>query len=1351
VSEPSIDEVRELRARLDGLTIRDAARLGRRLAGLRGRATPDKLAHIARQITAGEALIAARSAAVPPITYPDLPVSEHREELAKAINDHQVVVVAGETGSGKTTQLPKICLDLGRGVRGTIGHTQPRRLAARTVAARIAEELGCPLEQDRRAGGTSRSRGTAQRPGIEPVGYTVRFTDQAGDRTLVKLMTDGILLAEIQRDRRLLRYDTLILDEAHERSLNIDFLLGYLRELLPRRPDLKVIVTSATIEPARFAAHFGGAPIVEVSGRTYPVEIRYRPLEVPVPLNDTAGTDGIADPDDPDHEVVRTEMRDQTEAIIDAIDELAHQPLGDVLVFLSGEREIRDTSDALRGVVGPHTEVLPLYARLPTAEQQRVFQPRGAVSGTSRLSRRIVLATNVAETSLTVPGIRYVVDPGSARISRYSRRTKVQRLPIEPISQASAAQRAGRAGRTAPGVCIRLYSEQDFASRPRYTDPEILRTNLAAVILQMAALHLGDIENFPFLDPPERRSIRDGVQLLQELGAFDSAGALTDTGRKLAQLPLDPRVGRMILQADTEGCVREVLVLAAALSIPDPRERPADREDAARQKHARFADEHSDFISYLNLWRYLGEQRKARSGNAFRRMCHEEFLHYLRIREWQDLTGQLRSIAADLGIREADDPERADPARVHAALVAGLLSHIGLREELRGGSSREYAGARNSKFVLAPGSVLTKRPPRWIVVADLVETSRLYGRIAARVDPDTLERVGAHLVQRAYSEPHWETERGAVMAYERVTLYGLPLVPRRRVGYAAVDPVLARELFIRHALVDGDWQTRHHFFRDNARLRAELAELEERARRRDLLVDDDEICALYDARIPAEVVSARHFDAWWTKQRHRTPDLLTFTRDELLRVPDAPERPDSWQAGDLSLPLTYRFEPGAADDGVTVHVPVDVLARLGGEDFGWQVPALREELVTALIRSLPKDLRRNFVPAPDTARAVLGAIDPGGEPVLEGLQRELRRRTGILVPIDAFDLDKLPDHLRVTFAVEGPDGAELARGKDLDTLRERLAGSTRRAVADAVAGEVERSGLRTWPDDLDELPRTVEREAGGHIVRGYPALVDAGTTVDVRVFATEAERDAAMVAGTRRLLRLSVASPVKSLEKSLNPRTRLFLGVNPDGSLSALLGDCADAATDVLAPVPVWTKAQFSAMRDRVADQLAPTTRDVLRRVENVLTVLQQVELALPGQPSAAQAEAVDDIRGQLDSLLGGSGRSGPAAAVGFVTATGAAHLADLARYLTAIGRRLDRLPHAPAADRDRMLRVHAVQDAYDELVQALSPGRAAAADVRDIAWMIEELRVSLWAQQLGTPRPVSEQRIYRAIDAIEP
>ncbi|MEB3068225.1 ATP-dependent RNA helicase HrpA [[Mycobacterium] vasticus] len=1301
VVEPSVAQLRTL---LDELTVRDAVHFGRRLKDLRP-GKPEQLRKLAERMGAAQALVAARSAAVPEVRYPDLPVSARRDEIAASIRDHQVVVVAGETGSGKTTQLPKICLELGRGIRGTIGHTQPRRLAARTVAQRIAEELGCPLG--------------------DVVGYAVRFTDRVSDRTLVKLMTDGILLAELERDRRLLRYDTLIIDEAHERSLNIDFLLGYLRELLPRRPDLKVIITSATIEPQRFAEHLGGAPIVEVSGRSYPVEIRYRPLELPVALGSGAASNDPDNPDDPDREIIRTETRDEIEAIVDAVHELSAEPPGDVLVFLSGEREIRDTAEALGGL--PNTEILPLYARLSTAEQQRVFAP-------ARAGRRIVLATNVAETSLTVPGIRYVIDPGNARISRYSRRLKVQRLPIEPISQASASQRSGRCGRTAPGVCIRLYSEADFDARPRYTDPEVLRTNLAAVLLRMASLRLGEVAEFGFLDPPDARSIRDGVALLVELGAFTADGAITAVGRRLARLPVDPRLGRMILAAETEGCVREVLVLAAALTIPDPRERPADREEAARAKHARFADDDSDFTAYLNLWSYLTDQRKALTGSSFRRMCRHEFLHYLRIREWQDLVGQLRSIAADLGIRESGEP--AQPAAVHAALLAGLLSHVGMRRD----DGREFAGARNSKFVLAPGSVLAKRPPRWTVVAELVETSRLFGRTAARIAPETVERVAADLAQRSYSEPHWDAQRGEVMAFEKVTLYGLVLAARRRVGYARVEPVVARELFIRHALVERDWVSRHRFLADNAALLGELQELQDRVRRSDLIVDDDTVYDLYDSRIPAEVISARHFDGWWRKQRHRTPELLTFTREELLRTDavDA-DRPDSWAAGDVALPLSYRFEPGAADDGVTVHVPIDVLARLGGDEFAWQVPALREELLTALIRSLPKDLRRNFVPAPDTARALLPALESLTGPLLEALTGELRRRTGVSVPVDAFDLTRLPAHLRVTFAIEAADGSEVARGKDLAALQDRLADSARDAVADAVGAEWERAGLRDWPDDVDTLPRAVQQLVSGRMVRGFPAFVDDGDSAGLRVFATEAQQRAELRAGIRRLLRCAVASPVKSVERQLSSQSRLMLKANPDGSLAALIDDCADAATDALTPTPVWTRDEFAAARAQVAAHLVPATADVLARVEKVLAAARDVQLALPAQPPVAHAEAIADINGQLDALL----------APGFVVATGRDRLADLTRYLLAAGRRLEQLPRAVQADRDRMARVAGVADAYRAVLASIGPERQRDDDVRDIARQIQELRVSLWAQQLGTPRPVSEQRIMRALNEL--
>jgi ATP-dependent helicase HrpA len=1258
----STPSVAELRQRIGQLTLRDADRLGTRLA------RRVDLRRLAGQVDRAEQLVAQRAAAVPTITYPPLPVSERRDEIAAAIREHQVVVLAGETGSGKTTQLPKICLEIGRGIRGTIGHTQPRRLAARTVAQRIADELRTPLG--------------------DVVGYTVRFSDHVSDRTLVRLMTDGILLAEIQRDPRLLRYDTIIVDEAHERSLNIDFLLGYLTSLLPRRPDLKLIITSATIDPERFARHFNGAPIVEVSGRTFPVEIRYRPLEA-----EALDEDGV---------VTRVAPRDQTEGIVDAAHELMREGPGDILVFLSGEREIRDTAEALRGMDG---EVLPLYARLSTADQHRIFEPHSR--------RRIVLATNVAETSLTVPGIHYVIDPGTARISRYSRRTKVQRLPIEPISQASARQRAGRCGRTADGICIRLYSEGDFEARPAFTEPEILRTNLAAVILQMKALGLGDLERFPFVEPPDRRSIRDGMALLEELSALTADGALTPTGRQLAQLPVDPRVGRMIVEAQRQDCVREVLVIAAALSIPDPRERPVDQEEAARQKHARFADERSDFIGFLNLWRYLGEQRRERSGNQFRRMCREEFLHYLRIREWQDLVGQLRQIAKSLDIEEST--QDADPGHIHAALVTGLLSHVGMRAD-----AREYLGARNSRFVIAPGSVLARRPPPWVIAAELVETTRLYARVAARVDPVAVERMAGHLVVRSYSEPEWDARRGAVMSRERVTLYGLPLVAGRRVQHA--DPVEARELFIRHALVEGDWDTRHAFLRENRALLESLAELEARTRRRGLLIGDEELFAFYDRRIPADVTSARHFDAWWKQARRANPALLTLTQQDVLRADIIDEQPTEWHAGDAALPVTYRFEPGAADDGVTVHVPLDVISRLGGAEFSWQVPALREELVTALIRSLPKDLRRHFVPAPDTARAVLAAIRPGGEPLLDVLQRELHRRSGVLIPRDAFDLDRVPAHLRVTFAVEDASGDVLARGKDLGALQRDFAEPARQSVAAATG--IERVGLTDWPDDLESLPRVVDH--------AYPAFVDAGSTVAIRVFATAAEQHAASRPGVRRLIRLTVPSPAKAV--ALTRRGRLL-------GLAAMLDDCADAAVDSLIADPPSDRATLEKLREAVRADLPASMRDVVALTENVLVAAQDVRLALRADPPAAQREAVDDMRAQLVELLPG----------GFVTTTGRARLRDLERYVRAITRRLERLPRDVEVDRARMQRVQAVQAAFDDLRRALPAGRAAASDVADIRWLIEELRVSLFAQQLGTARPVSEQRIYRAIDSVTP
>ncbi len=958
-------------------------------------------------------------------------------------------MVAGETGSGKTTQLPKLCLELGR---GRIAHTQPRRLAARTVAARIAEEMKVPLG--------------------ETVGYAVRFRDRSSRDTQVRLMTDGLLLAEIRRDKLLKRYDTIIVDEAHERSLNIDFLLGYLVRVLPRRPDLKVIITSATIDPERFSRHFGDAPVVEVSGRTYPVETRYQPVE------------------DPD--------RDQEDAIADACDELLREAAHRATCWCSsrGEREIRDTADVLRGRLD--VEVLPLYARLSASEQQRVFKPHA--------KRRVVLATNVAETSLTVPGIRYVVDPGTARISRYSARLKVQRLPIEPISQASADQRKGRCGRTSDGICIRLYSEEDFDERPRFTDPEILRTNLASVILQMAAIGLGKVEDFPFLDPPDQRQIRDGIRLLEELGALDAVGRLTKIGRRLAELPVDPRMGRMVLEADRLGCSEEVIVIAAALSIQDVRERPSDQTAQADQLHARFTDPDSDFISFLNLWQYLRELQRSLSSNQFRKRCLAEHLHHLRVREWQDLVAQLREAAKGVGVRFNRTP--AEAVEVHRALLSGLLSHVGMKDA----SSRDYTGARGARFAVFPGSGLFKKPPSWVMVAELVETTRLWGRVAARVDPADVEPLAGHLVKRTYSEPRWDPRRGSVVATERVTLYGLPIVTDRKVQYGRIDPVLSRELFIRRALVEGEWETRHAFVAENRRLVEEVEALEHRARRRDILVDDEALFGFFDARVPEDVVSAAGFDRWW---RDQPPDLLTYTRDALVRDVEAVDDrawPATWRQGELTLDLDYRFEPGAEDDGMTVMVPLQALGAVRADRFEWLVPGLREELVTALIRGLPKDLRRRLVPVPETAARALARLEPRRRPLAEDLSRAI---DVFSIPPGTWDFSTLPPHLRPTFRVVDDRRGVLASGKSLSDVRARVR-PLLRAELTAASSKLERTGLTAW--EIGSLPREVTLRGTGQAVRAYPALVDEGSSVGVSVLETPGAQRASMWAGTRRLL-----------------------------------------------------------------------------------------------------------------------------------------------------------------------------------------------------------------------------------------
>ena len=1306
------------------------------------------------------------------ISYPaELPVSERREDLMAAIAAHQVTIIAGETGSGKTTQIPKMCLELGLGENGLIGHTQPRRLAARTVAERIAEELGVDIGQE--------------------VGFQVRFTGEVSRATKVKLMTDGILLAEIQRDKLLRKYNAIIIDEAHERSLNIDFILGYLKRILPQRPDLKVIITSATIDPERFANHFGTpekpAPIIEVSGRTYPVEIRYRPLSQP-----PAGTD---EEDASDDEL--EEDRDPLDAVCDAVDELAAEAPGDILVFFSGEREIRDAAEALNARIQSNrrlagTEVLPLFARLSLQEQHKVFHPGN--------KRRIVLATNVAETSLTVPGIKYVIDTGTARISRYSHRTKVQRLPIERVSQASANQRSGRCGRVSDGIAIRLYSEEDFESRPQFTDPEILRTNLAAVILQMTAMGVArgpkDVEDFPFVEPPETRAINDGVTLLRELGALapakaqdatggaKSGGGLTAVGQKLAQLPVDPRLGRMIVEAGKRGCVREVMILAAALTIQDPRERPTDKQQLASEKHNRFKDENSDFTGFLNLWNYLQEKQQELSSSAFRRLCRAEFINYLRVREWQDLFAQLRQLARPLGI-SLDNKRLADPVGnhdgVHISLLSGLLSHVGILDERK----REYAGARGSRFAIFPGSALFKKSPTFVMAAELVETSRLWARVAAKFDPLWAEQVAPDLVKRSYSEPHWSTRQGAVMAYEKVTLYGVPIIAQRRINYGRVDPVVARELFIRHALVEGDWKTHHKFFHRNRALLQEVEELEARMRRRDLLVDDETLFEFYDARIGPEVVSERHFDKWWKEARQENPDLLDYDKSLLLSDDadnlDVSAYPKTWLHKGFELPLTYEFHPVAPgsppnpNDGVTAEVPVLFLNQLDDKAFRWLIPGQRVELVTALIKSLPKQIRKNFVPAPDVARQAVAVLesdfDPASDELEPSLELALRRIRGSIIPPGSWNWDAVPPHLRVTFKVVDSKGRVLGEGKNLPALQEELAPATRRAIAESLgatpastaprgkaartggkaddggtsrvqaaaqvpagsapAGFREQEGLTEW--SFGTIQRQVSNIVKGHTVTGYPALVDQGKSVALRVFQTSDEQQDAMRGGVIRLLALRVPAPDRYVLEHLSNTEKLTFSQNPHGSVSALIADCALAAIDKLTPPELpWDRQSFDALYEVVRAELIDTVFSVTAVVERILASTRRIEKQLKGTTSLALISALNDIKSQLEQLV----------YPGFVARTGYAQHSQLPRYLAAIEKRLERLPGNVQRDGLSMAVVQRLEDDYDDAVSALLPGRRAGGELAQVRWMIEELRVSLFAVELGTAYSVSEKRI---------
>lgn len=1251
-------------------------------------------AEIQQQIEQARLRVEQRKSAVQnPIVFPEsLPVSQRKVEIQKLLSEHQVIVVAGETGSGKTTQLPKMCLELGFGNLGMIGHTQPRRIAARSVAARIAEELETEL------GGL--------------VGYKVRFNDQISDDTQIKLMTDGILLAEIQNDRFLNQYSCLIIDEAHERSLNNDFILGYLKQLLPRRRDLKLIITSATIDVERFSKHFNNAPIIEVSGRTYPVEVRYRP-------------------------VVEEDDQDQLQGILNAVDELQAEGRGDILIFMNGEREIRDTAEALQKQNLKHTEILPLFARLSAQEQNKIFHPSGL--------NRIVLATNVAETSLTVPGIKYVIDPGTARISRYSYRTKVQRLPIEPISQASANQRKGRCGRVSEGICIRLYSEEDFNSRPEFTDPEILRTNLASVILQMTALGLDDIEAFPFVDAPDERHIQDGVKLLEELGAFETVQTksgekrlLTRVGRQLAQLPVDPRLAKMILSAVNFGCVYEMMIIVSALSIQDPRERPQEKQQASDEKHRRFADKKSDFLAFLNLWRYLQEQQKESSKNQFRRQCQKDFLNYLRIREWQDIYHQIR-----LTVREMSLPinsEKAEYQQIHTALLSGLLSHIGLKEA----EKQQYLGARNAHFAIFPNSVLFKKQPKWVMAAELVETSKLWGRMVAEIEPEWIEPLAEHLIKKSYSEPRWSKSRGAVIADEKITLYGVPIVAARPVNYGAIDPRVSREIFIQSALVEGDWNTKHKFFKKNLQLICEIEELEHKSRRRDILVDERTLFEFYDQRISTEVVSQKHFDTWWKKAQQKDPELLNFERSFLIN--DDAEKvskldfPNFWHQGNLKLKLTYQFEPGTDADGVTVHIPLPLLNQVEMTGFDWQIPGLREELVIALIKSLPKSYRRNFVPAPNYAQAFLSRTVPLEKPLLDTLIYELRRMTGVTVEAEQWNWEQIPSHLKMTFRVVDENDKKIAESMNLDELKFSLKDRVQESISAVADDGIEQSGLHIW--SFADLPQCYEQKQRGFSVKAFPAIVDEKDAVGIKLFETEFEQAVAMQQGLRRLLLLNVPSPIKYLHEKLPNKAKLGLYFTPFGRVLDLIDDCIACAVDKLIADFggfVWDEAGFEKLRDFVRENLNEVTVDIAQKVEQILSLNHALNQRLKGKMDFTMAFALSDIKSQLAGLV----------YQGFVQKSSYDRLPDLQRYLQAVDKRIDKLAQDVNRDRAAMLRVEQVQQAYQQLLAKLPKSKPISDEIAEIRYMIEELRVSLFAQQLGTKYHVSDKRVLNLITNI--
>jgi ATP-dependent helicase HrpA len=1249
-----------------------------------------------------------RRAPLPAITFPEeLPVSGRREDIARAIESHQVVIVSGETGSGKTTQLPKICLALGRGERGLIGHTQPRRLAASTIARRIAQELGTP-------------------PG-EVVGYKVRFTDHTRPGASIKLMTDGILLAETQGDPLLAAYDTLIIDEAHERSLNIDFLLGYLKQLLPRRPDLKVIVTSATIDAERFAKHFAGAggpaPVIEVSGRLYPVEIRWRP---------------VTDEDD-------TDDRTLMDGIVDAVDELAGVGRGDVLVFLPGEREIREAAEALRKHHPPATEILPLFARLSVEEQDRVFRPGGG--------RRIVLATNVAETSLTVPGIRYVVDTGMARVKRYSYRNKVEQLQVEGISQAAANQRAGRCGRVAAGVCIRLYGEDDYAKRPRYTDPEVLRSSLASVILRMKSLGLGDVAEFPFVEAPPGRAIADGYQLLAELNAVDDHNELTAAGRDLATLPLDPRIGRMLLAAREQQCLTEMLVVASALSVQDPRERPLAAQEAADQAHRRLADDRSDFLSLVKLWNFVQERIEHKKSN--RKLTDDLKAHFLsprRVREWIDVHGQLATIAREQGWRLNTAPATFE--QLHLALLAGLLGNVGTRILDADRGEPPYAGARGIKFHVWPGSPLLKKAGRWMMAAELVETSRLFARTIANIEPGWLERVGAHLLKKSHTDPHWEKKAGQVMAFERATLYGLVIYAQRRVPYGPLDPRHARELFIREALVGGELDTRAPFLVHNQRLVREIRELEHKTRRLDVLVDDELIVAFYDRLVPEDVHTAARFEKWRVEAERGQPKLLFLARDDLMRHEAAGVTtelfPKQMEMRGVTMALTYHFEPGAPRDGVTLTVPLYALNQIDAVRCEWLVPGMLKEKSHLLLKSLPQKLRRHLVPLPEYAAGFVERFGDraGTLPLVDALIADVRSERGLVAQPADFRLETLPAHLLMNFKVVDEHGRQLGMGRNLAQLRAELGAQAQQtfqqiAGRDAEVAEGLADAITDW--DFGELPELLEIRRGGQSLVGYPALVDHGAHCAIEVFDDPDEAASRHREGLRRLFRLQLREQVKYLEKSLSSlqTTQMQAATVPalarawDG-FEDLREQVVTAALDRTCLVEPWPKdrAGFVARKDDARGKLTLIAQEIARLVSTIVQEAAPIARRLNGLK--AFPAAVADVEQQLARLF----------VRRFVVATPAGALAHYPRYLKAIAARLDKLKNDPARDAARMNEIAAMQTPFLRELTA----RKGVADARldEFRWLLEELRVSLFAQELRTPMPVSVKRLQKVWDSVQ-